>query len=88
VRAELEATRAELEARPPEPETRAELAHSIRENEGQESRARSISRVGGCGFEDDGNALAVEDAVSGGSCRIGYGPRVVMVPVIAASIAA
>ena len=53
-----------------------------------ESRARSIGRVDGCGFGDDWNALAVEEAGSGDARRIDHGPRVVIAPAIAASMAA
>ena len=65
-----------------------ELALSIRENDWRASRTRSIGRVDGCGFRDDRNAFAVEEKGSGGGCRVDHGPRVVIAPVIAASMAA
>jgi hypothetical protein len=65
-----------------------ELTLSIRENDWRASRTRSIGRVDGCGFRDDRNAFAVEEKGSGGGCRVDHGPRVVIAPVIAASMAA
>ena len=66
----------------------SDLALSIRENDWRASRTRSIGRVDGCGFRDDRNAFAVEEKGSGGGCRVDHGPRVVIAPVIAASMAA
>ena len=64
------------------------LARSIRENDGREIPACLIDRVDGGGCGDDRNALAVEETGSRGACRVDHGPRVVIVPVIAASMAA
>jgi hypothetical protein len=64
------------------------LAFFIRENDGSESPTRFIGRVDGCGFGSNGNAFAVENKGWRGACRIDHGPRVVIAPVIAASMAA
>ena len=64
------------------------LAHSIREGEGCGSETQPIGRVCGCGLRDNWNALAVEEKGSGGGRRLHHGPRVVMAPVMAASMAA
>jgi hypothetical protein len=63
------------------------LAHSIREGEGCGSETQPIGRVCGCGLRDNWNALAVEEKGSGGGRRLHHGPRVVMAPVMAASMA-
>ena len=67
--------------------TPVHLAHSIREGEGCGSETQPIGRVCGCGLRDNWNALAVEEKGSGGGRRLHHGPRVVMAPVMAASMA-
>ena len=64
------------------------LAFFIHENDGSEFQTRFIGRVDGCGFGSNGNALGVEDKGWRGACRIDHGPRVVIAPVMAASMAA
>ena len=68
---------------------RIRLAHSIRKNDGLESAACFVGRVDGVRFSwTFGNALAFDGAGSCGTCRTGHGPRVVMAPVMAPSMAA
>ena len=64
------------------------LTFFIRENDGSGAQPRFIGRVDGCGFGSNGNAFVVEDKGWRGACRIDHGPRVVIAPVIAASMAA
>ena len=51
-------------------------------------QARRLGRVDGGLFDDTANALGVGDGGRRGSRRAGHGPRVVMVPVMRASMAA
>ena len=67
---------------------RKELAHFIREAGRVSGQTCGVLRVDGGGFENFRNALAVEEKGSRGACRIDHGPRVVIAPVIAASMAA
>ncbi len=67
----------------------AELRLRLRlENGGRALRAQLIGRVDDSGFWGRWNASAVAEVGSGGACRLGHGPRVVIVPVIAAIMAA
>jgi hypothetical protein len=52
------------------------------------SLARWIGRVDGFVSGDDANALVVEEAGSCGGRRVDHGPRAVIAPVMAVSIAA
>jgi len=63
------------------------LARSIRWRETALRLACAVDRVDGGGFEDVRNALAVEGMGSCGNGRVDQGPRVVIAPVIAMSMA-
>ena len=64
------------------------LALFIRGREAVVHLARIVGRIDGGSFGDFGNAFAADGMGSGGTCRLVYGPRVVIAPVMAASMAA
>ena len=66
---------------------KGDLARSIRRSDCDRLSAHAIGRVDGGSFRDLWNALRVDGKGSRGTCRWCHGPRVVIAPVMAMSMA-